>query len=319
MTIKLYTSTELSNERYHSDEFPQTSGTQLFAIHERCPKAWKFGEKKESAAMAFGTMSHVMMLENSEFEKRYARGLDINDYPDDLNTNPQLEKWLKDRGIKCGGLTKAGLVDAIKKTGEDVGIWSERVKAHSEMFADKIIVPPSDFDTVYKMREALFEHDLQHQMYFFVRADNEVSLIGDEFKCRIDKVAGGCFIIDYKTTRSVSPEFFGAEALKRGYWLKMALQADLFEAFYNIKPTVILYAQEKTPPYLCKPYRVTDEQLEVGRAQYQNAYKLLKECEASGKWTDYGGLDDLPTPAWAEREYGFSEFEIVDEDGDSHE
>lgn len=315
MTITLYTSAELSNERYHSDEFPQASGSQLFAIHERCPKAWKFGEKKESTAMAFGTMSHVMVLENSEFAKRYSRGLDIDDYPDALKTNSAMESWLKDRGVKCSGKSKAQLIDLIKSTGENVIIWDEIVKLHAELNSGQIIVPPKDFDTAHKMRTALFEHDLENEMYFFGGTENEVSLIGDQFKCRIDSISKGNVIVDYKTTRSVSPEFFGSEALKRGYWLKMALQADLFESYFNSVPTVILYAQEKTAPYLCKPYRMTDEQLDVGRAQYQAAYNLLKECEASGKWVDYGGLDDLPTPAWAEREYGFSDFEVIDDEG----
>src|SRR5690554_3424508 len=112
--VQIYSSEQLSNDRYHSEEFPQASGSILSEIYHDCEAAWRFGEEKESKAMSTGIAAHAAMLEPELFESTYCRGIDPDEYPDALKTNKDLEAWLKDKGIRgTSGKTKEELLNMI--------------------------------------------------------------------------------------------------------------------------------------------------------------------------------------------------------------
>ena len=131
----------------------------------------------------------------------------------------------------------------------------------------------------------------------------EISLDNGEtwhkLKCRLDMLNDENQITDYKTTGSASPSEFGKQALRYGYWFKMALQYDLTCAWFEEElPNPILLAQSKNSPYIAQAYRLTDEQLAIGREQYQSAIKIYAQCKENGFWAYGGGIQDLPTPPW---------------------
>lgn len=315
MTTTIYTSKELSNERYHSEEFPQASGSVLAAIHADCPAAWRYGEKKETACMADGIAAHVALLEPEEFEKRYVRGLDPADHPGVLITGKDLEGWCRAAGIKgFSDKKKAELIEFVldkKQPTEIVKIWDLMVSDFEVKATEnnQQVIKPEIYDTVKKMRDVIF---LNGYGELLANGHTEISIINEDLdlKVRLD-FAGEYFgpvITDYKTTSSAHPEIFGAQAHRMNYWLKMALQHDLFLSYYGVEPKVILLAQSTKPPYLAQAYRMTKEQLEVGREQYRLAHKLYSQCSKENVWPAYGGdIIDLQTPGWVSRQYQFED------------
>jgi len=316
--MKTYTSNELTSDRYHSEEFPQASGSILAAIHATCPAEWKYGEPKESDAMGLGTAAHAILLEHDDFARRFARGVDVNDYPDALITNKDLERWLKESGIKgYSGKSKSELIEMIEATGEHPQIFD---KIEGDFLAlceeNKMIVVPSKmFDAIVKMRTVIFQNGYGELLS---HGETEQSVIDEEdgLKCRFDYVGvhgDDAVIVDYKTTSSAHPETFGAQALRMNYWLKMALQYDLFVKAYKVMPRVILLAQSTKAPYVAQAYEITKEQLDIGREQYQAAKRLFDRCKEANVWPAYGGnVQPLQTPSWAARQFGFDSEESIE-------
>jgi PDDEXK-like domain of unknown function (DUF3799) len=312
-SMKIYTSTELSNERYHSEEFPQASGTILSAIHSSCPAQWRYGEKSDTSALKTGTWSHAAILESDTFNQKYIRGLDEGEHVDALFTAKDLERWLKDAGIKSrSGMTKAELSTLILDTEPEVKIWDVMMSRfeHACELVKKEIIPAKIYDTIQSMQ---FWLESCGYANLFTGGHAEVSIIDEEdgLKCRCDYIKSThdtVTIIDYKTTTDVSPSFFSSQTLKYNYWIKMALQSDLVEKATGIKPKVILLAQSKKAPFLAQAYEMNDQQLAVGREQYQQAHKTFKECVSSSVWPAFGGgIMPLETPSWAMYQYGIEQ------------
>lgn len=326
MTTTLYTSAQLSNERYHSSEFPQASGSQMAEIIDTCPAEYIGAERKESAALINGTGLHCCVLEPKLFKETYARGIDASEYPEALVTGKDLEVWCRDAGIKgFSGKKKEELIAFIQanSAGENVQIFDVIVAEHEAANAGKTILKPDAYDMVIKMRSALKKFGY----VFTPEMQMEVSCISENLKCRWDiLVPSGAIspdgtitkngeIWDLKSTVNVKPEKFGLQSEKCFYWLKMALQHDLYEQHFGVAPDrVVLLAQRKTPPYLPQAYKLTRQQLEAGRDMYMGAYEYLQECKSSGVWPGYGGgVIDLPTSGRAAYEFGFEdEIEIIE-------
>ncbi len=326
MNTTLYTSSELSNERYHSAEFPQASGSQMAEIVDTCPAEYIGGERKESASLINGTGLHCCVLEPKLFKDTYARGIDASEYPEALVTGKDLEGWCRDAGIKgFSGKKKEELIAFIQanSAGENVQILDVIIAEHAAANEGKIILNPDAYDMVIKMRSALKKGGYT----FTPEMQVEVSCITEILKCRWDilvpagemapdgTITKNGEIWDLKSTINVKPEKFGLQSEKCLYWLKMALQHDLYEQHFGVAPDrVVLLAQSKKPPYLPQAYKLTKQQLEVGRDMYMGAYALLQECQASGVWHGYGGgVIDLPTSGRAAYEFGFEdEIEIIE-------
>ena len=80
----------------------------------------------------------------------------------------------------------------------------------------------------------------------------------------------------------------------------MALQYDLACALKELElPLPILLAQSKNSPYIAQAYRMTQEQIEKGREQYQSAIRVYNSCKTQGFWAYGGGVMDLTSPNWA--------------------
>lgn len=123
-------------------------------------------------------------------------------------------------------------------------------------------------------------------------------------------------ITDFKTTMSANPQEFAKLAFNHGYYLKMALQHDLLKraikagAFVGISedlPIVVrLLAQEKKEPFLPLAFRMTMEQIKIGRTQYVSVVHTYKECVENDVWPSYanGAAEvELDTPSWVRYQY----------------
>jgi len=323
MTIQIFSSAQLSNEDYHLNT-THVSGTTLHKLFTTCPASVRYGVEtdddgniidKKSRALEFGSCAHTNFLEQSKFDEEYMRGTTKEDeFSGELIiTKTACEGWLRSRGIK-GFSGKAyheliSMIRSAQKPGEEVFILAEIEEKESKL-ADQScrkLIRGDDFDACMKMREVLYQNGGIRDIMELGEPEVSVFAVIDDVpvKVRFDYIYDWR-IIDYKTTASANPQEFARQCYNAGYYLKMALQHDVFEIAYGQKPKEVkLLAQEKKNPFIPAMYRIQEEQLAIGRLQYRSALQTWRACVEKDVWPAYGGGAELElqTPAFVKNQY----------------
>lgn len=316
--MKVYFNNELTNEQYHADT-EHINGSGLWNIYDRCPAAWRYKdeEDEQSKALIFGTGSHTALLEPERFEAQYARMPVVDDFPKDKNGKPtvlvttaDMNSWAKERGIKgLSGKSKAEVIKIIRATGETVKIYDEE-RLIAEINANgRILLEGNDYDAIQQMRAVI--HANSYYSSLLVGAYAEVSILGElngeKAKVRFDCLTKGGDIIDYKTAVSAKPDEFFRHAARLGYFMKMAMQHDMFVAAYGHAPrSVNLLVQEKKAPFIPALIRLTEEQLHIGRIQLHGAMEIYKACKKANSWPGYSmgnPVIEMETPEWFKKQF----------------
>lgn len=310
--MKVYLNNELSNEQYHADT-EHINGSGLWNIYDRCPAAWRYKdeEDEQSNALVFGTGSHTALLEPERFEAEYARIPTKEDFGEELLvTVSDMNSWAKERGIKgISGKTKAEVIKIIRSTGEPVRIYDEE-RLFAELNAKgRILLEGDDYDAIMQMRAVI--HANSYYSSLLSGAYSEVSilgeLLGESSKVRFDCLTRGGDIIDYKTAVSAKPDEFFRHAARLGYFMKMAMQHDMFvEAYGHAPRSVNLLVQEKKSPFIPALIRLTDEQLHIGRIQLRSAMEIYKACKKANSWPGYSmgnPVIEMETPEWFKKQF----------------
>lgn len=316
--MKVYFNNELSNEDYHA-ETEHINGSGLWNIYDRCPAAWRYKdeEDEQSKALVFGTGSHAALLEPERFDSEYARMPVVDDFPKDkdgkptvLVTTADMNSWAKERGIKgLSGKSKSEVIKIIRATGEPVKIYDEE-RLIAEINANgRILLEGDDYDAIQQMRAVI--HANSYYSSLLAGAYAEVSILGElngeKAKVRFDCLTKGGDIIDYKTAVSAKPDEFFRHAARLGYFMKMAMQHDMFVAAYGHAPrSVNLLVQEKKAPYIAVLIRLTEEQLHIGRIQLNGAMAIYKACKENNSWNDYSmgaHVIEMQTPEWFKKQF----------------
>jgi hypothetical protein len=310
--MKVYLNNELSNDQYHADT-EHINGSGLWNIYDRCPAAWRYKdeEDEQSKALVFGTGSHTALLEPERFEAEYARMPTKEDFGAELLvTVSDMNSWAKERGIKgLSGKTKAEVIKIIRSTGEPVRIYDEE-RLFAELNAKgRILLEGDDYDAIMQMRAVI--HANSYYSSLLSGAYSEVSilgeLLGESSKVRFDCLTRGGDIIDYKTAVSAKPDEFFRHAARLGYFMKMAMQHDMFvEAYGHAPRSVNLLVQEKKSPFIPALIRLTDEQLRIGRIQLRSAMEIYKACKKASSWPGYSmgnPVIEMETPEWFKKQF----------------
>lgn len=310
--MKVYLNNELSNEQYHADT-EHINGSGLWNLYDRCPAAWRYKdeEDEQSKALVFGTGSHTALLEPERFDAEYARMPTKEDFGAELLvTVSDMNSWAKDRGIKgLSGKTKAEVIKIIRSTGEPVRIYDEE-RLFAELNAKgRILLEGNDYDAIMQMRAVI--HANSYYSSLLSGAYSEVSilgeLLGESSKVRFDCLTRGGDIIDYKTAVSAKPDEFFRHAARLGYFMKMAMQHDMFvEAYGHAPRSVNLLVQEKKSPFIPALIRLTDEQLRIGRIQLRSAMEIYKACKKANSWPGYSmgnPVIEMETPEWFKKQF----------------
>ena len=316
--MKVYLNNELSNKEYH-DDTEHINGSGLWNILDRCPAAWRYKdeEDEQSKALVFGTGSHTALLEPERFEAEYARMPAVEDFPKDKDGNrtvlvtvSDMNSWAKERGIKgLSGKTKAEVIKIIRSTGEPVRIYDEERLLAELNAKGRILLEGDDYDSIMQMRAVI--HANSYYSSLLAGAYSEVSilgeLLGEPSKVRFDCLTRGGDIIDYKTTVSAKPDEFFRHAARLGYFMKMAMQHDMFvEAYGHAPRSVNLLVQEKKSPFIPALIRLTDEQLRIGRIQLRSAMEIYKACKKASSWPGYSmgnPVIEMETPEWFKKQF----------------
>lgn len=310
--MKVYLNNELSNDQYHADT-EHINGSGLWDLYDRCPAAWRYKdeEDEQSKALVFGTGSHTALLEPERFEAEYARMPTKDDFGAELLvTVSDMNSWAKERGIKgLSGKTKAEVIKIIRSTGEPVRIYDEE-RLFAELNAKgRILLEGDDYDAIMQMRAVI--HANSYYSSLLSGAYSEVSilgeLLGEPSKVRFDCLTRGGDIIDYKTAVSAKPDEFFRHAARLGYFMKMAMQHDMFvEAYGHAPRSVNLLVQEKKSPFIPALIRLTDEQLRIGRIQLRSAMEIYKACKKANSWPGYSmgnPVIEMETPEWFKKQF----------------
>lgn len=310
--MKVYFNNELSNQEYHADT-EHINGSGLWNILDRCPAAWRYkdDEDEQSKALIFGTGSHAALLEPERFDAEYARMPTKEDFGDGLLvTVSDMNSWAKERGIKwISGKSKAEVIKIIRATGEPVRIYDEE-RLFAEINAKgRVLLEGNDYDAIQQMRAVI--HANSYYSSILAGAYAEVSILGElngePAKVRFDCLTKGADIIDYKTTVSAKPEEFFRHAARLGYFMKMAMQHDMFVAAYGKPPrSVNLLVQEKKSPFIPALIRLSEEQLHIGRIQLRSAMEIYKACKKANSWPGYSmgnPVIEMETPEWFKKQF----------------
>ena len=316
--MKVYFNNELTNEQYHADT-EHINGSGLWNIYDRCPAAWRYKdeEDEQSKVLVFGTGSHTALLEPERFEAQYARMPVVDDFPKDkdgkptvLVTTADMNSWAKERGIKgLSGKSKAEVIKIIRATGEPVKIYDEE-RLIAEINANgRILLEGNDYDAIQQMRAVI--HANSYYSSLLAGAYAEVSILGElngeKAKVRFDCLTKGGDIIDYKTAVSAKPDEFFRHAARLGYFMKMAMQHDMFVAAYGHAPrSVNLLVQEKKAPFIPALIRLTEEQLRIGRIQLNGAMEIYNACKKANSWPGYSmgnPVIEMETPEWFKKQF----------------
>ncbi|HBK9907529.1 TPA: PD-(D/E)XK nuclease-like domain-containing protein [Salmonella enterica subsp. enterica serovar Infantis] len=310
--MKVYLNNELSNEQYHADA-EHINGSGLWNIYDRCPAAWRYKdeEDEQSKALVFGTGSHTALLEPERFDAEYARMPTKDDFGENLLvTVSDMNSWAKDRGIKgLSGKTKVEVIKIIRSTGEPVRIYDEERLLAELNAKGRILLEGDDYDAIMQMRAVI--HANSYYSSLLDGAYSEVSilgeLLGEPSKVRFDCLTRGGDIIDYKTTVNAKPDEFFRHAARLGYFMKMAMQHDMFvEAYGHAPRSVNLLVQEKKSPFIPALIRLTDEQLRIGRIQLRSAMEIYKACKKANSWPGYSmgnPVIEMETPEWFRKQF----------------
>lgn len=285
------------------------SGSFLATIYNKSPAHAMFTPMKESQSLSFGIASHAMLLEPELFKKEFARGFDASIYENVLVTLTDLKAYLKKAGVKTSG-SKSELIERIQAIDSTVHIADVLEEEHANSNEGKELIKPEQYDDILAMREAIIKNEKMRNM--IESGYPEYSLLceldGVAVKSRPDLITNGGGIIQYKTTQSCHPAEFPRKANDYGYLLKAALEWRAFEQVYGRPPKFYIFlAQEKTFPYVWKPYylKADSDALTVGFMQLELALKLCKQSVEKNEWPAYGSeIEEMQLTDFIKRQYG---------------
>lgn len=182
-----------------------------------------------------------------------------------------------------------------RRAGKD---WEKFETEH----AGKTILKPEQYDPVTAMAEAIRAHPEAGPLVSGA-GRNELSLqwrhkSGALCKARIDRLCSA--LIDIKTASDITPYGFSAAANKYGYFAQLAFYADGAKAAgLGVFPVKIVAVQKKAPHDVCV-FDIGDDELAVGREQYERAIGIIAECKKTGVWPGMAPKAvPLKLPAWA--------------------
>lgn len=107
---------------------------------------------------------------------------------------------------------------------------------------------------------------------------------------------------DFKTARLASPYGFAKQVAELLYHVSLAFYYDGIYHITGRYPDVASFmVVEKTPPFACAVYPLTNADLELGRAWYQHGLEIYKQCLMRDEWPSYQRqAEDIQLPQYAQ-------------------
>ena len=257
----------LSAAEYHADKSRMSSGR--LGLIAKAPALFKWSEEnpiEPTPAMRFGSLVHTAVLEPDVFEKT------------------------------C---VVAPVVDGRTKEGKAIKAEFEATSAGKTIItADELV----DIKEIYQsiMGTPSCSKQFQGTAKYEVTVQWTDADTGIECRARPDIIRPNGVIVDLKTTTDASPAEFAKTVFNRRYHVQAAFYIDGLIANGMPFKGYGFIAVEKTVPYLCKLYPLSELFIELGRIEYKRNLATYAECLRTNTWPGYAeDLSELNPPAWA--------------------
>ena len=257
----------LVEDEYHSGPEVSVSGLKLFS-EAGGPAKYRFGKRKETRALALGSLFHTATLEPEQLSRRY--------HPVNL---PQLRKD-----------TKAYQAEEVKALGreiirqadyDDARRFADAVMRHP--VAREILGPGAEVET------SMFWNDPATGLRCRGRAD----IIRRDMRV----------LADVKSTTDASPDGFSWSAFEYRYHWQHQFYFEGAEAAGLFRPEAfIFFAIEKVEPYLIGAYELEPAAIELAETELRLALANMAKCRETGIWPGLSlTLETLSLPTRAYR------------------
>jgi hypothetical protein len=165
-------------------------------------------------------------------------------------------------------------------------VWDE-FQAENE---GSVILNEREHGIATAMARAIQTHPDADRLLFSPGTQHEVLvewMVGGR-RCtgRLDSL-GPQAIGDLKCVQDASPNRFPWQARKMGYHMQLAWYRDGVELAGLGERDCYLIAVENSAPHNVQVYRMTDADMDLGRATYNALLDRLLECEAADYWPGY--------------------------------
>ncbi len=197
---------------------------------------------------------------------------------------------------------------ATNYTLSDLDKRTKEYKAFATDNAGKNILNANDYAIVTGMRDGVMRNATAAKL-FAKSPEVEMSYFWNdkitnvECKCRPDALLENkdrLIAIDLKSTRDASARAFQKSVAQYGYHIQAAWYSHGIEVVGGRAVDLFLFiAVEPEPPFDCGVYYLSEDALDIGWRDCQNATKVFAECKKSNLWPGLPpGLTELPLPEW---------------------
>jgi hypothetical protein len=157
--------------------------------------------------------------------------------------------------------------------------------------------------------DAIASHELAtamiNQCIRQVSMTHEYEYTGLTVRTRPDFLSDGDrpFLMDLKTSGKTDPDGFSKNALALKYHWQAAMYLDSATACYQREFSDFFFlVADPAPPHPVEIYQLGEPEIELGRAEYDAALALLRQCRENDTWPSSSGLvRPLEFPTWAWR------------------
>ena len=187
--------------------------------------------------------------------------------------------------------------------------WDGRTKEGKERAAEvaangQIGLSQSDFDLAHGMADGVRRHPTVAAILDKPgSAECSVFATVDGVKCkaRFDWLPDDPNLpaLDLKTAMSANPRVFVKNVAKFEYAVQRAEYLDVLEAVEGRRRELLIVAVDKRAPHLTSLVGVPEMWSQIASDKAAKARRIIRECEASGVWPDYGdGIHYIDAPTY---------------------
>jgi hypothetical protein len=224
-------------------------------------------ERKETPAMAAGTLLHCLVLEPATVPERYA--------------------------VKPEGL------DMRTTAGKE---WGKAAAGKIIVSVEQLATAEAQRAALRGVPEiaALIHGAITEQSAFWL---DETT--GQRCKCRPDIVHtlpdGRVILADVKTTADASPSGFARSVWKFGYHRQAAWYSAGYAKTKGVEVAAFVFcAVTNEYPFIAVPYMLDEPAMQTGAQECAELLRDIAECKKSSVWPAYGqGVQVLSLPAWS--------------------
>ncbi|WP_435310668.1 PD-(D/E)XK nuclease-like domain-containing protein [Primorskyibacter sedentarius] len=270
----------ISNHDYHYGKGISKSGLDLIRQNPAEFITRKRHPKPPTPAMLLGSAFHCLVLEPEKFDQEYVMepmdaprrptAAQINakkPSPDSLAAIEFWKQWDAENEGKTAISTKPG----------DDPFWQ-----------------PSDWCRLHRMRDAILLHPIASILLDPSAGRAEQTCYWVDWqtkklcKCRPDFINDDHnLLVDLKSTEDASYTGFGQSVSRYRYHVQDAYYRDGMHQIGHTVGGFVFVAVEKQPPYNVAVYRLGQEEVRVGRLQYESDLMKYKQCHEADEWPGY--------------------------------